>query len=67
MRLEDWMTATKATDQALATKLGVDRSTISRIRRGKRVPSVEIMRAIHEATSGAVSANDFVHANGGAE
>lgn len=63
MRLNDWMSQAGATDQTLADTIGrgIDRSTISRIRRGKRMPSAELMRLIHEATGGAVTANDFVH------
>lgn len=67
MRLEEWMDRTGVTDQALAERLTVvigkkiDRSTVSRIRRGKRMPSPEMMRALWEATEGTVMANDFIH------
>ncbi len=68
MRLTEWMDRSTITDSELAARLEeilrskVDRSTVSRIRRGKRMPSPEMMRAIREATFGAVTANDFVHA-----
>lgn len=55
------MNETDTMDEALALRLGVDRSTVSRIRRGRRMPSPEMMRLIHAATDGAVTANDFVH------
>ena len=55
------MTETGTSDDTLAARLEIDRTTISRLRRGKRMPSVEMMRAIWEATGGAVTANDFVH------
>jgi transcriptional regulator with XRE-family HTH domain len=61
MRLNEWMNAGSVTDEALAARLEVDRSTISRIRRGTRMPSTEMMRKIREATGGSVTANDFVH------
>ena len=37
------------TNVALAERLGVDHSTVSRIRSGQRYPSRELMRRIHEA------------------
>ncbi len=55
------MATTETGDEALALRLGVDRSTVSRFRRGRRMPSAEMMRLIHQATDGAVTANDFVH------
>lgn len=57
------MIETETSDEALAARLDVDRSTISRIRRGKRMPSPEMMQRIRQATSGAVTANDFVHSD----
>lgn len=59
MRLNEWMTETGTTDDALAALVGVDRSTISRIRRGARVPSFATMQAICEATGGRVQPNSF--------
>jgi len=49
--------------ERVSKRLGdkIDRSTISRIRRGTRNPSIELMRAIFDVTAGAVTANDFVH------
>jgi len=57
------MIETDIGDQALADLIGAptDRSTISRIRRGRRMPSPELMRKICEVTGGAVTANDFIH------
>lgn len=46
-------------DADFATLVGVDRSSIHRMRNGKQMPSVEVMRAIAEKTGGAVTANDF--------
>lgn len=61
MRLNEWMTDAGVTDEALALQVEADRTTISRIRRGTRMPSPDMMRKIREATGGAVTANDFVH------
>lgn len=64
MRLNEWMNAGSISDEALAARLEVDRTTISRIRRGTRMPSPEMMRKIRDATNGSVTANDFVHEAG---
>lgn len=58
------MTETGTSDDALAAQIGVDRTTVSRIRRGTRLPSADLMRRISDATAGAVMANDFIHAAG---
>lgn len=39
----------QATNVAIAEKLGVDHSTVSRIRSGQRYPSRELMRRISES------------------
>lgn len=61
------MTETGTADDVLAALVEADRSTISRIRRGTRMPSPEMMRKLFEATAGAVTANDFVHAPAAAD
>lgn len=62
MKLDQWMCETDTTDEALALLVGVDRSTISRIRRGRSLPSVRIMLALRKATDGKVMPND-IHAS----
>jgi transcriptional regulator with XRE-family HTH domain len=59
MKLTIWMEQTSTSDDALAAQVGVDRSMISRVRRGKRLPSHQLMQAIAEATNGAVRPDDF--------
>ncbi|HEX5321471.1 MAG TPA: YdaS family helix-turn-helix protein [Stellaceae bacterium] len=61
------MAETSTSDEALADRLGVDRSTVSRIRRGTRQASATLMRLIYDATGGAVTANDLVHAGSSSE
>jgi DNA-binding XRE family transcriptional regulator len=47
-------------DEALGDKLGVDRATVSRIRRGQNRPSWELAARIKQATQGAVTADDWL-------
>jgi len=43
----------------LAEATGVDKSTLSRIERGKQNPSIDLLRRLIAATGGALSAEDF--------
>jgi transcriptional regulator with XRE-family HTH domain len=60
MTLADWMAEHLLTDEGLATQLGCDRATISRLRRGLTRPSWEMAAKIKEVTNEAVSADDFL-------
>lgn len=59
MRLDDWMTQTGTSDETLADALKVDRTTISRIRRGTRRPSMQMAEGISRETGFAVRLDDF--------
>lgn len=59
MRLDDYLSAHKLTEQQFADLLGISQQAVHRYRRGKRIPDSKIMRRIVQATNGAVSANDF--------
>lgn len=60
MTLKEWIAADKArTQQKLADACGVEQSTIARIVAGGSC-SAALMRAIHDATEGAVTPNDLV-------
>lgn len=59
MRLDDWMTEVGKSDEVLATHLGVDRTTVSRIRRGTRRPSIPLAEAISKASGFRVRLDDF--------
>tara|TARA_R110002074_G_scaffold262994_2_gene435146 strand:- start:23050 stop:23271 length:222 start_codon:yes stop_codon:yes gene_type:complete len=59
MQLSTYLSEQAMSDADFATLVGVDRSSIHRMRNGKQMPSVEVMRAIAEKTGGAVTANDF--------
>jgi transcriptional regulator with XRE-family HTH domain len=60
MRLSDWMKEQDCNDEALGNQLGVDRVTVSRIRRGLNRPSWKLVARIKHTTRGAVTADDFV-------
>ena len=59
MTLADYMTAKGITDADFAVLIGVNRSTVSRLRRLNQRPSFETLAAITSATRGKVTANDF--------
>lgn len=59
MTLTDYLKREALTDQQFADRVGVDRSTITRIRAGQ-FPSRKTLEAISATTNGAVTANDFL-------
>ena len=59
MTLAEWMEANEVSDEQLAETLGLDRSTVSRIRRAKWVPSSSTIAAIVKASGGKVEAGSF--------
>jgi transcriptional regulator with XRE-family HTH domain len=54
MTLREWMKLSKLDDEQVATLVRANRSTISRLRRGKQRPSWELAAALEKATKGAV-------------
>jgi DNA-binding XRE family transcriptional regulator len=60
MKLEEWMREQDVDDDGLAAQLGVDRTTVSRIRRGRQKPSWDLVGRIVTTTGGAVKADDFL-------
>lgn len=60
MTLDDYLSQTGQTAAALAQRAGTTGASIARLRRGKQRPSAAMIRAIVEATGGAVSAGDLV-------
>jgi transcriptional regulator with XRE-family HTH domain len=59
MQLDVWMRLAGLDDSAVAEGAGVDRSTISRVRRGLQRPSWPLMDAIFRESRGAVRPDDF--------
>lgn len=67
MNLDQWMTTHAVSGAKLARRIGerigkpIHPSLVTRYRRGRHLPSPEIMRAIYALTKGEVSAFDFIH------
>jgi 3,4-dihydroxy 2-butanone 4-phosphate synthase/GTP cyclohydrolase II len=63
MKLADYLRKERLTAAGFAERISAPASTITRILRGQRSPSLEIMERVAGATRGAVTPNDFlVHA-----
>lgn len=62
MKLQDYLSKHELTDAAFALKVGLSQSQISRLRRGRSLPSWEAISAIATATKGKVTADDWVTA-----
>ena len=58
--LQDYMDRQKISDADISAKIGRDRTIVSRIRRGKMLPSLEIAAAIERATKGKVPMKSWV-------
>lgn len=61
------MTANHRDDDAVAAETGADRTTISRLRRGKQRPSWPLAEKIAKLTGGQVTADSFMQIDGEAE
>jgi DNA-binding XRE family transcriptional regulator len=59
MKLDMWMASRGLTDDDVASLVKVDRTTISRLRRGLTKPSWELAAKLKGASKGAVIADDF--------
>ena len=59
MKLADYMAEHGLTDEAVAQRIGRERSFVTRLRQGKASPSLRTLSDISAATGGAVTAEDF--------
>lgn len=59
MKLSDYLEERGLKDEDFAALIGVDRTTVSRLRRTGQRPSQQTLEAIVAHTGGKVSANDF--------
>lgn len=66
MKLDAYLTETKTSKKALADALGVTEEAVRLWVTGQRKPRQEQLDALHRATEGRVSANDFWHTDQGA-
>ena len=62
MKLGEYLSLNKMTDEAFASLVGMSQSQISRLRRGLSRPSWESLAAIERVTTGMVTASDFMGA-----
>ena len=62
MTLEEYLASHDQKPFAFAAEIGVPASTITRLLKGERSPRLDLIRKIHAATSGKVTANDFMGA-----
>jgi transcriptional regulator with XRE-family HTH domain len=60
MTLREWMEANGLTDEALAQQLGVNRSLVTKWRRGDAMPNDTNKRLLFAATEGAVTPCDLL-------
>lgn len=63
MKLDEYMLDAGHDDRSFAELVGVSREAVSRWRRGKRGPKGMNMVKVVRATSGKVTANDFLPAD----
>ena len=59
MKLDDYIHERRLTNATFAAMVGVNQSTISRLRKPGRLPTRQVMADIYHATDGLVQANDF--------
>lgn len=59
MKLSAYLAAEGLTDADFAERIGVNRSTVSRLRRTGQRPAFDTLNAIAAATGGKVTADDF--------
>lgn len=62
MTLSDWITTNGLTDERAADLFGCDRAHVSKLRRGRCRPSLDLMVRIRDATKGAVSLDSWADA-----
>lgn len=60
MKLDAYIRQTGTTEEQIAAATGYSQGTINRLRNGKMNPTLEVLRAIHRFTDGAVTPNDFL-------
>lgn len=60
MKLAEYLSQEKLTDEAFGGLVGMSQSQISRIKRGVSRPSWEALAAIERVTDGSVRAADFI-------
>lgn len=62
-KLHLFMKANRLSDEEVASIVGRDRTTIARVRRGSKNPSLELAVKIERMTNGAVRVADMLYAS----
>jgi DNA-binding transcriptional regulator YdaS (Cro superfamily) len=62
MKLDQYLSTKKITDAAFAATAGISQSQVSRLKRGKSMPSWELASTIERVTGGKVRPKDFADA-----
>lgn len=60
MKLQEYMKLKKMSDEDMAALIGKDRTLVSKYRRGKVSPPIEVIAVIEAKTDRAVSFQDFL-------
>lgn len=66
MKLRSYLEQEKIKPAEFAARCAVPISTITRLLAGKRKPGIDLMTAIHRASAGVVTPNDFLPDDDGA-
>jgi len=64
MTLDEYLSSHEITETEFAAAIGVDQSTVNRLRKNGQVPSKPVMLRIYDATRGRVRADDFFGLSG---
>jgi DNA-binding XRE family transcriptional regulator len=59
MTLAEWLKRERKTDAWLAERVGRHRATITKIRNGRKLPSIEVAAKIQRLSRNAVTAADY--------
>jgi transcriptional regulator with XRE-family HTH domain len=60
MKLDAYIRESGMTEDQIAEGTGYSQGTINRLRNGKMNATLEVLKAIHRFTNGAVTPNDFL-------
>lgn len=63
MRLEEYILEEELSERQFASLVDVSHAHINNIIRGRRTPSIYLIKKIEELTQGKVSLNDLLHPN----
>ena len=59
MTLSEWMYTQRIRDLEVANLVNINRATVSRLRRGERLPAPRLMKVFADVTDGWVLPNDW--------